>query len=240
MSHDHVDDPDAGVPGVAPWDSAAYAPAFEPAFRREQRRTVTQLRDLLRRPPARPNEEAAAAGRPRLVAMDGRSASGKSSLARLLAEGQSGWAVVHTDDIAWWHSYFDWPHLLIDRVIKPLLADGEVSYTPPAWTERGRLGAINVPAGVHTVVIEGVGAARRELQPFLNRSVWVHTPWPEVLRREHLRLAAGEVSRELQRDWMSAELKFVEQQRPWERASLVISGSEHGPPYVWQLTTQPE
>jgi ABC-type cobalamin/Fe3+-siderophores transport system ATPase subunit len=42
--------------------------------------------------------------RPRIVGVDGRTASGKTTLARRLAGMVASSAVVHTDDIAWWHS----------------------------------------------------------------------------------------------------------------------------------------
>ena len=37
---------------------------------------------------------------------------------------------------------------------------GARPYRPPAWDERGRAGAIEVPAGLELVLIEGVGAGR--------------------------------------------------------------------------------
>jgi hypothetical protein len=55
---------------------------------------------LLGRPPA-PD------GRPMILAVDGRGSSGKTSLSRRLAGAVPGAAVVHTDDIAWWHAAFD-------------------------------------------------------------------------------------------------------------------------------------
>ncbi|MDA0141725.1 hypothetical protein OJ962_29810, partial [Solirubrobacter sp. CPCC 204708] len=41
-------------------------------------------------------------GRPAIVAVDGRSAGGKTSFADRLAGAVSHAAVVHTDDVAWW------------------------------------------------------------------------------------------------------------------------------------------
>ncbi|MDA0142432.1 hypothetical protein OJ962_33415, partial [Solirubrobacter sp. CPCC 204708] len=41
-------------------------------------------------------------GRPPIVAIDGRSGGGKTSLAHRLAGAVSHAAVVHTDDVAWW------------------------------------------------------------------------------------------------------------------------------------------
>ena len=41
-----------------------------------------------------------------MAAVDGRSSSGKSTLAARLQDAIAASAVVHTDDIAWWHSRF--------------------------------------------------------------------------------------------------------------------------------------
>jgi ABC-type glutathione transport system ATPase component len=45
--------------------------------------------------------------RPRILAVDGRSGSGKSTIASLLHHVVPASVVVHTDDIAWHHSFFD-------------------------------------------------------------------------------------------------------------------------------------
>jgi hypothetical protein len=42
--------------------------------------------------------------RPIVLAVDGRSSSGKTKLAARLQDVVTGSAVVHTDNIAWWHS----------------------------------------------------------------------------------------------------------------------------------------
>jgi hypothetical protein len=52
-------------------------------------------------------------GASRVVAVDGRSSSGKSTLAALLRSFEVNSCVVHTDDIAWWHSRFGWVDLLV-------------------------------------------------------------------------------------------------------------------------------
>src|SRR6266567_4287953 len=49
--------------------------------------------------------------RPLVVAFDGRSSSGKTTLARRIAHTVPVTAVVHTDDIAWFHSRFGWADL---------------------------------------------------------------------------------------------------------------------------------
>jgi hypothetical protein len=100
--------------------------------------------------------------RPVVLAVDGRSSSGKTTLAARLQDAVPGSAVVHTDDIAWWHSRFGWTDLLIGGILAPARAGRPVSYRPPRWDERRRPGAIEVPAGCPLLIIEGAGAARRE------------------------------------------------------------------------------
>jgi hypothetical protein len=75
--------------------------------------------------------------RPRIVAVDGRSASGKTTLAGRLGQVIAGSAVVHTDDIAWWHSALDWSELMIDGVLAPVRRGEAVRLRPPAWEARG-------------------------------------------------------------------------------------------------------
>jgi hypothetical protein len=55
-----------------------------------------------------------------VLAVDGRSSSGKTTLAARMQGMVSRSAVVHTDDIAWWHSRFGWADLLIDGILVPV------------------------------------------------------------------------------------------------------------------------
>ena len=96
--------------------------------------------------------------RPVVVAIDGRSSGGKTTLAGRLQGVVAGSAIVHTDDIAWWYSRFGWAELLIDGVLIPARSGKRVSYRPPTWDERQRPGAIEVPPGCPLLIIEGVGA----------------------------------------------------------------------------------
>src|SRR3954471_22228164 len=82
--------------------------------------------------------------RPPIVAIDGRSAGGKSTLAGRLQGAVEGAAVLHTDDIAWWHSMFDWSEQMRAGVLEPLHRGQDVDYRPPGWESRGRPGAVSV------------------------------------------------------------------------------------------------
>jgi hypothetical protein len=92
-------------------------------------------------------EDRTAGHRPVVLAVDGRSSSGKTTLAARLQGVVAGTAVVHTNDIAWWHSRFDWADLLIDGILIPAHAGQPVSFRPPRWDEHHRHGAIEVAAG---------------------------------------------------------------------------------------------
>jgi len=103
-------------------------------------------------------------GRPRVVAVDGRGPSGKSTLAKRLSAAVPSSVVVSTDDRAWHHSFFGWTVLLAVGVLEPVRRGDAVSYRPPAWRERGRAGAIEVPVGrelLRATAPVGTGLRRR-------------------------------------------------------------------------------
>ncbi|WP_219415043.1 uridine kinase family protein [Pseudonocardia nigra] len=166
-------------------------------------------------------------GRPRVVAVDGRSGGGKTTVAARLAAAVPGAAVVHTDDVAWYHAFFDWADLLRDGVLAPLRDGRAVAYRPPQWDRRGRVGAIVVPADCPLVVVEGVGAGRRELGPYVDALVWVQTDADEGMRRVLDRDGADAAG--FAAEWQAAEDPFQERERPWERAGHVVCGAPKVP-----------
>jgi hypothetical protein len=163
--------------------------------------------------------------RPRIVAVDGRSASGKTTLAERLRTAIPDAEVVHTDDIAWWQSRFGWDDLMIDGVLEPLHRGHSVHYQPPAWASRGRAGHIDVSARASVVIVEGVGAARREMTDLLDAAVWVQSDAREAERRESLRNGGDAAAMEQTRGWMTEEIPFLAADRPWERATLIVAGT---------------
>jgi hypothetical protein len=165
------------------------------------------------------------AGRPAIVAVDGRSGSGKSSIAQVLADNVPASAVVHTDDIAWYETFFGWDDVLIAAVLRPLLASGPVNYRPDAWVRRGREGSIEVPSGRSMVVLEGCGAGRRAMAPYLDVLVWVQADVGEAERRGVLRGGDTGQARRFWREWQAQEVPFFLDDCPWQRADLVVCGT---------------
>lgn len=186
----------------------------------ERLASADELAALLPPPPA---------GRPLLVAVNGPSSSGKTTLAALLAAVLPRAAVVHTDDLAWHHGVLSWDGLLVDGVLAPVQEGRAVAFRPPQWEARGRSGAVQVPAGISHLLVEGVGVGRATLHEAFDVHLWVETP-PAVRRaRDAVRLAAGEMSAADYADWMREEDEHFATDRPWERADVVVAGDRSRP-----------
>ena len=174
------------------------------------------------------NHGAAPAGRPWIVAVDGRAGSGKSTLADRLCLGIANSAVVHTDDFIG-YSFFGWTDLLVEGVLRPLRAGSAVQYIPPAGDLYGQLKQITVSARLDLVVVEGVGASRHALGPWIDRSVWIQADVEEAERRWIARDGGPEEVGSLAGAWMTEEVAFLARDRPWERASLFVAGTSSQP-----------
>lgn len=190
-------------PGFGPWESLSAA-----AFARR----VTQGIRLSN-------------GRTAVIAIDGRSGGGKTTAAALLRSELESSVVVHTDDIAWNHSFFGWADLAADHVLGPARRGEAVSYRPPGWVEHNRDGAIDVPGTTEWLVVEGVGAARRELGSLVDAVVWVQSDFAVARERGILRDGGHEAAEIFWDEWMAEENPFLAGQRPWERADIIVNGT---------------
>lgn len=163
-----------------------------------------------------------------LILVDGRSGSGKSTFARRLAsllEGQ----VVHTDDIAWNYDIIDWDGALVQGVLEPWRAGQDVSYKPPGWVKMGREGAVEVSASP-VLIVEGVSSGRKSLAELADLVVWVQSD------NEQARIRGIERDMQVERpdpveaarfwdEWMTTETPFLNEERSWEHAQLIINGT---------------
>jgi uridine kinase len=161
-------------------------------------------------------------GATRIVAVDGRAGSGKSSLARRLAE-RTGATVVHSDDFAAWDDLAGWWPRFDADVLMPLLDGRDAHFQVRDWEgdEFGRsLGPWKTAPWTPVVVIEGVTVARREATGRLAYRVWVEAALEVRLRRGLGR--DGQSHRELWLDWQRQEDEFFVVDQPARRADLVV------------------
>jgi hypothetical protein len=112
-------------------------------------------------------------GRPRVIAIDGRGGAGKTTLTRRLRKVVPDSAIVHTDDVAWNHAYFDWGAVLAENILRPLRRGEAVDFRPDAWIANDRPGSIAIPAGADFIWVEGTGVIRDELAPWLDASMYL-------------------------------------------------------------------
>ncbi len=81
------------------------------------------------------------------------------------------------------------------------------------------------------LLFEGVGAAQRALDDFIDATVWVQSDYETAeLRGIERDIASGvngdgAQSVSFWHEWMAQEIPFFERERPWERATAIVAGT---------------
>jgi uridine kinase len=161
----------------------------------------------------------------RWIGVDGKGATGKTTLAAQIAAALPGSVTVHIDDFArpevrgWERDRF------VRQVLRPLLAGRPGRYQ--RWDFDRNVGAEwqTVPVGV-PVIVEGVSATDERLGVPWDFTIWVEVPYEVRLARALERDGPERMDRWLT-DWMPSEDAYEEAQRPQERVDLV-----YRPPYA--------
>jgi uridine kinase len=171
-----------------------------------------------------------------LVGIDGRGASGKSTLAEALARLSQDTTVVQVDDFYRSESErearrqrgdreigdaFDLRRLL-DQVIRPLSVDEPATFQRYDWdSDQLAEWKIVEPGGI--VVIEGNYSTRAGLREFYDFTIWVDAPHDVRLQRGVER--DGEAARQRWlHEWMPEEDRYIASERPSESCDLVVDG----------------
>ncbi|GGT47029.1 uridine kinase family protein [Streptomyces purpureus] len=128
--------------------------------------------DPLDRPAARLRALPPSCGPVRLIAVDGHAGSGKSTFATLLSAALGGAPVLRLDDLATHEELFSWTGRMLAEVIEPLSRGERALYHPYDWNLR-RFGPPRALPAEPVVLVEGVGAGRRALRPYLARLLWM-------------------------------------------------------------------
>jgi hypothetical protein len=153
-----------------------------------------------------------------VVAVDGPSGAGKTSLAARLGACVDGAAVVHLDDV-----YPGWDGLeaAIPRLVAWVLQPVSVG-RPPRWRRydwvAGRYAEWHEVPACEVLVVDGVGSGARACAPYLDALLWVEATESERYRRAMARDGVG--YRPHWRRWAAAEQVHHARERTRERADV--------------------
>ncbi|WP_432092426.1 uridine kinase family protein [Streptomyces sp. bgisy100] len=129
----------------------------------------------------------------RLIAVDGHAGSGKSTFAGRLAAALGGAPVVRLDDLATHEELFAWTDRVREQILAPLSDGATARYGVYDWVLR-RFTREEDVAPAPVVLLEGVGAGRRALRPYLACLLWMevpeHTSWERGRLRDGPELSA--------------------------------------------------
>ena len=158
-------------------------------------------------------------GRTVVVAVDGRSGSGKTVLGTAVAQ-RLACPVVHLDEIyPGWDGLQAGVALATSQVLEPVARGTQAAYPRWDWM-RSRPGrTIPVTAGTH-LVLEGCGALVPPAAAFATVRVWVEAP--TAVRKERALSRDGETYAPHWDRWAAQEDAVYARARPWESADLVL------------------
>ncbi|WP_435851916.1 uridine kinase family protein [Streptomyces misionensis] len=161
----------------------------------------------------------------RLVGVDGHAGSGKSTFAGRLAAALGDAPVLHLDDIASHEQLFEWTDRLLAQVIRPLSRGEPAAYTPYDWRARA-FGPPRPLPPAPVVLLEGVGAGRRALRPYLAELLWMELPREESWARGRRR--DGAEQREFWDGWVAAERAHFAADPSRPHAGLLVRQTAEG------------
>jgi uridine kinase len=161
----------------------------------------------------------ARAGRTRVVAVDGRSGSGKTRLAGQLRE-QLGASVVSLEDLyGGWDGLERGIDLLVTEVLEPLAAGRTARVPRYDWITRswGEPASLDPP---ELLVVEGVGAGARRAAAFESLVVWLEAP--AAVRKKRALDRDGETFAPYWDYWAVQEDAMLAREHTPERADILI------------------
>ena len=162
----------------------------------------------------------AAAGATRVLAIDGRSGSGKTSIARAVAQ-DTGAALVSLEDLyGGWDGLEEGIERARAQVLEPL-GRGAAAAVPRYDWEAGEWAApwrLEPPA---LLIVEGVGAGARSLARYTSVLAWLELGERE--RRELALTRDGELYAPHWERWAAQEDAYIEREQPRERADRVLT-----------------
>lgn len=167
-----------------------------------------------------------------IVLIDGRAASGKSSLAaalknQLFKELEQAPRLVHMDDLyPGWEGLIAGSHYLNQQILQPLKQGKTSSWQLWDW-EQAQRGRSDEPgngwrefAGGTPLIVEGCGSLSRVSAELADYRVWIETE--QQVRHQRWLDRDGEKFNEFWHIWAAQEDEFYQQEKSSQLADLVI------------------
>ena len=157
-----------------------------------------------------------------MVAIDGRSGSGKTSLAAVLRDRLDAPVVSLEDLYGGWDGLEHGIDLLVSEVLGPLTA-GQAPRVPRYdWVARRWAEPVVIePPSV--LIVEGVGAGARRAAVFASLLVWLEVPAP--VRKKRALDRDGETFAPYWDQWAAQEDLMLNREHTPDRADLIMTGN---------------
>ncbi|HEX4628397.1 MAG TPA: hypothetical protein VH137_06355 [Gemmatimonadales bacterium] len=161
-------------------------------------------------------------GRTRVVAVDGRSGAGKTSLAGGLRLALGAPVVSLEDLYGGWDGLERGIDLLVSEVLEPLSA-GRAALVPRYNWVTAAWEAPRPLAPPEVLIVEGVGAGARRAAAYASLLIWVEEA--ESVRKKRALDRDGEAFAPYWDTWAAQEEAMLARERTRDRADLVVTGA---------------
>lgn len=161
-------------------------------------------------------------GRPAIVVVDGRSGSGKTTIASRIAELWPQSTLLRLDDVyPGWDGLRPASDAVVGGVLEPLRAGGPGAVTFWDWTADAPGPVHHVAAGSR-LVVEGCGALTVRAKAVADLAIWIDLD--AETRKERALARDGEAYAPHWHRWAAQEDEYIAAEHPMGLADLVIDG----------------
>ena len=158
---------------------------------------------------------------PPVLLIDGRSGTGKTTLASSVASALTASTVVHMDDLyPGWEGLDEGARLLVEWILTPFSERRAGEWRRWDWERSARAEAHLVPSD-RPLIVEGCGSSSRSSRILADTVLWLDAP---VVQRTDRLIGRGDGVDWLA-EWTLQEDAFIERERPDLDAGLRIEAT---------------